>query len=192
MIEMEQPQLVLLDLMFPGTDGFELLRRIRAASGVLVICLTARDDEDTIVKTLRLGADDYVTKPFSPSELIARIEASLRRRVLVDQLEVRSLFELEELTIDFAARSVSVSGEEVNLTPTEYKLLSELASNAGRVLTHDEILRRVWGPEYSGESHLVRAIVRNVRRKLGDSARNPCFIFTMPQVGYRMAKPAGS
>ena len=189
LIEMEQPQLVLLDLMFPRADGFELLRRIRAASGVLVICLTARDDEDTIVKTLRLGADDYVTKPFSPSELIARIEASLRRRVLVDQMEVRARFELEDMTIDFAARRVSVSGEEVSLTPTEYKLLSELASNAGRVLTHDEILRRVWGPEYFGESHLVRAIVRNLRRKLGDSARNPRFIFTMPQVGYRMAKP---
>ncbi len=190
LIELEQPQLVLLDLMFPTADGFELLVRIREASGVPVICLTARDGEGDIVNALKLGADDYVTKPFSPSELVARIEASLRRRVLVDQIEVRPPLEFEGLTIEFAARRVTVSGDEAKLTPTEYKLLYELATNAGRVLTYNQILQRVWGPEYDGESQLVRAMIRNLRRKLGDSARNPRLIFTVPQVGYRMDEPS--
>ena len=192
LIESEDPQVVLLDLMFPGASGFELLERIREVSGVSVICVTARDDEEHTVRALRLGADDYITKPFSPAELLARIEASLRRRVLVDQMEVRPPFELDGLFIEFGARRVSVSGEEVNLTPMEYKLLYELATNAGRALTHDQLLQRVWGPEYSGESQLVRAIVRNLRRKLGDDARRPRFIFTLPQVGYRMAGPHSS
>ena len=187
LVELEQPQLVLLDLMFPGASGFDILQRIREVSGVPVICVTAKDDEEHTVRALRLGADDYITKPFSPPELLARVEASLRRRALVDQMEVRPPFELGEMVIEFASRRVSVSGEEVKLTPTEYKLLYELATNAGRVLTHDELLQRVWGPEYSGESQLVRAIVRNLRRKLGDDARRPRFIFTLPQVGYRMA-----
>ena len=188
-VELEEPQLVLLDLIFPDGDGFEALAQLRASSGVPVICLTARDGESDIVRALRLGADDYVTKPFAPTELVARIEASLRRRVLVDQMEVRAPFEHEDLRIDFAAQRVSVSGEEVDLTPTEYKLLHELAVNAGRVLTHDQILHRVWGAEYAGESHLIRAIVRNLRRKIGDDARNPRFIFTVTHVGYRMSRP---
>ena len=192
LVEVEEPQLVLLDLMFPNASGFDLLQRIRETSGVPVICVTARDDEEHTVRALRLGADDYITKPFSPPELLARIEASLRRRVLVDQIEVRPPFEHDEMIIDFASRRVSISGEEIKLTPTEYKLLHELATNAGRVLTHDQLLQRVWGPEYSGESQLVRAIVRNLRRKLGDDARRPRFIFTLPQVGYRMATPHSS
>ncbi len=188
-VELEEPQLVLLDLLFPDGDGFEVLAQLRASSGVPVICLTARDDESDIVRALRLGADDYVTKPFAPTELVARIEASLRRRVLVDQMEVRPPFERKDLRIDFAAQRVSVAGEEVDLTPTEYKLLHELAVNAGRVLTHDQILHRVWGAEYAGESHLIRAIVRNLRRKIGDDARDPRFIFTVTHVGYRMSQP---
>ena len=188
-VELEEPQLVLLDLIFPDGDGFEVLTQLRASSGVPVICLTARDDESDIVKALRLGADDYVTKPFAPSELVARIEASLRRRVLVDGMEVRPPFEHEGLRIDFAAQRVYISEEEVDLTPTEYKLLHELAVNAGRVLTHDQILHRVWGDEYAGEGHLIRAIVRNLRRKIGDDARKPRFIFTVTHVGYRMSRP---
>ncbi len=192
LIELEQPQLVLLDLMFPGASGFDLLQRIREISGVPVICVTAKDDEEHTVRALKLGADDYITKPFSPPELLARVEASLRRRAFIDQLEVRPPFELDELVIEFGSRRVSVSGEEIKLTPTEYKLLHELATNAGRALTHDQLLRRVWGPEYSGESQLVRAIIRNLRRKLGDDARKPRFIFTLPQIGYRMAGPHSS
>ena len=190
LLEMEQPQIVLLDLMLPGISGFDLMESIREVSGVPVIFLTAREDPEDTVRALRLGADDYITKPFSPSELLARIEACLRRRVIPDLVEARPAFVLEDLAINYAARQVSLSGETVYLTATEYKLLYELSVNAGRVLTNDQILQRVWGPEYTGERQLVRAIVRNLRRKLGDDARNPRFIFTVPQVGYRMTGPA--
>ncbi len=190
LVEKEEPQVLLLDLLFPDASGFDVLEQIREISGVPVIFLTARDNEEDAVRALRLGADDYITKPFSPSELLARVEASLRRRVLPDQLEVRPPLALNDMMIDYTARRVSVSGEEVPLTPTEYKLLYQLAVNAGRALTNDQILQRVWGPDYLGESQLVRAIVRNLRRKLRDDARNPRFIFTVPQVGYRMAGPS--
>jgi two-component system KDP operon response regulator KdpE len=167
----------------------ELLRRIREMSGVPVIFLSARDREEDAVEALKAGADDYITKPFAPSELLARIEAVLRRRVMPDQIEMRPPFVLGELTIDFSRRRTILSGEEVKLTATEYKVLYQLAINAGMVLTHDQLLQRVWGPEYSGETQLVRAFIRNLRRKLRDDARDPDFIFTETQVGYRMPKP---
>lgn len=189
MVEDEDPDLMLLDLQLPGTDGFELLRHVRERSGMPVMFLTARADSELAAKALRAGADDYVTKPFSPSELVARIEASLRRRVLADQTEVRPPYRLGPLEVDFNDRRVTVNGSPVALSATEYKLLLELATNAGRVLTHDQILHNVWGPEYSGENELVRSFIRNLRRKLGDDARNPRYILTEPQVGYRMARP---
>ena len=189
--ELEEPDLVLLDLGLPGMDGLELLGRLREFSGVPVIFLTAHTDSETATKVLRAGADDYIAKPFAPTELTARIEASLRRRVLPDQTEVRPRFELEDLVVDFAQRRVSVGGKPVALSATEYKLLYELATNAGRVLTHDQILHGVWGAEYSGEHELVRSFIRNLRRKLGDDARNPRYVFTEPQVGYRMPSPTG-
>ena len=151
LVEMEEPQLVLLDLNIPGSSGFDLLKRIREISGVPVIFLTARDSEEDTIRALRMGADDYITKPFSPSELLARMESALRRRVLPDQVEVRPPYEYKGLKIDFARRRAVVEGSDVALTPTEYKLLYELATNAGRVLTHDQILQRVWGPEYTGD-----------------------------------------
>jgi PAS domain S-box-containing protein len=187
--ETDDPDMLLLDMQLPGTDGFELLRRVREFSGVPVMFLTARSDSEVAAKALRAGADDYVTKPFSPSELVARIEASLRRRVLSDQTEVREPYRLRDLELDFNDRRVTVGGTAVSLSATEYKLLLELATNAGRVLTHDQILHNVWGPEYSGENELVRSFIRNLRRKLGDDARNPRYILTEPQVGYRMARP---
>lgn len=189
LVEMEEPDLVLMDLNLPGVSGFELLERIREFSGVPVIFLTANADSATAARALHAGADDYVTKPFAPSELLARIEASLRRRVLPDQTEVRPPFHLDGLQLDFADRRVTVAGERVALSATEYKLLYALAINAGRVLTHDQILHNVWGPEYSGENELVRSFIRNLRRKLGDDARNPRYILTEPQVGYRMPRP---
>jgi DNA-binding response OmpR family regulator len=189
LVELEEPDLVLLDLMLPGISGFELLQRIREFSGVPVIFVTARDRDEDTVQALKMGADDYITKPFSPSELLARIEAALRRRVLADQIEVRPPFMLKDLVINFAERRVAVGGQPVSLSATEYKILYELASHAGMVLTHDQILQRVWGPEYAGEIELVRSFIRNLRRKLGDDARNPRYILTEPQVGYRMPRP---
>jgi DNA-binding response OmpR family regulator len=189
LVELEEPDLVLLDLMLPGVSGFELLQRIREFSGVPVIFVTAREQNEDTVQALKMGADDYITKPFSPSELLARIEASLRRRLLADQIEVRPSFVLHDLVISFAERRVIVGDQPASLSATEYKILYELASHAGMALTHDQILQRVWGPEYSGEAELVRSFIRNLRRKLNDNARNPRYILTEPQVGYRMPKP---
>ena len=136
-----------------------------------------------------MGADDYMTKPFSPSELLARIEATLRRRVMSDQIEARPPFTLGELTVNFAERRVTVGGRPISLSTTEYKVLYELDTHAGMVLTHDQMLQKVWGQDYQGEAKLVRSFIRNLRRKLGDDARHPRFVFTEPQVGYRMPRP---
>lgn len=189
LVESEEPDLVLMDLMLPGTTGFELLQQIREFSGVPVIFLTARNRDEDMVQALRMGADDYITKPFSPTELLARIEVVLRRRVLPDQMEVRPPFLLDDLSINFAERRVVVGQAPISLSATEYKVLYELATHAGMVLTHEQILQRVWGPEYGGETELVRSFIRNLRRKLGDDARNPRYVFTEPQVGYRMPRP---
>ena len=189
LIEQEEPDLVLLDVTLSGFDGFDLLRNIREFSGVPVMILTARSDEEDMVRALRMGADDYITKPFSTSELIARIEVALRRRLMPDQIEVMPRYLVGDLELDFAHRMVTVGGEVVSLTATEYKVLYELANHAGMVMTHGQILQRVWGPDYGGETELVRSFIRNLRRKLGDDARNPTYIFTEPQVGYRMPKP---
>jgi PAS domain S-box-containing protein len=189
LVELEEPDLVVLDLRLPGVSGFDLLQHIRELSQVPVIFLTASDSEEDAVQALKAGADDYITKPFSPSELLARIEAVLRRRAAADPSETRRSLVLEDLTVNFADREVTLAGEPVSLSATEYKLLYELATHAGRVLTYDQILQRVWGPEYSGETELVRSFVRNLRRKLHEDASNPRFILTERQVGYRMPKP---
>jgi len=188
LVEIEEPDVVLLDLMFPETSGIELVKQIREFSNVPVIVLTA-SDKDT-VEALNAGGDDYITKPFSPTELVARIETALRRHSTSPRSEVRqSSFTLNGLVINFAERLVSVEGEPVSLSAMEYKLLYEFATNAGRVLTYEQILQRVWGPEYSGETELVRSMARHLRRKLGDEGRNPRYIFNESQIGYRMPKP---
>jgi len=189
LLDQEEPDLVLLDVTLSGADGFDLLEHIREVSGVPVMILTAKDDDEDMVRALRMGADDYITKPFSTSELLARIEVALRRRLMPDQIEVRPPFLLDDLLLDFTHRLVTVEGEAISLTATEYKVLYELANHAGMVMTHGQILQRVWGPDYGGETELVRSFIRNLRRKLGDDARNPKYIFTEPQVGYRMPKP---
>ena len=188
-LEIEQPDLVLLDLILPGVSGFDVMKRIRKVSTVPVIFLSGHSGEEHIVQALRMGADDYIVKPFSPNELVARIEASLRKRAVFDHAEVQKPYRLGELNIDYMERGVTIFDRPVHLTATEYKLLFELSINSGRVLTHDQILQRVWGPEYSGDAQLVRAMVKKVRRKLGEDGSDPKYIMTQPRVGYMMAKP---
>lgn len=189
LVETEEPDVVLLDLRLPGSSGFQVLRQVRQFSTVPIIFLTASDRDEDVVRALDMGADDYMKKPFSSSELLARIKVALRRRAIDEGADVRRPFVLGDLTIDFAERRVSVKDRSVNLSATEYRLLLELATHAGRVLTHQQILQRVWGPDYSEETDLVRSFIRNLRRKLGDDARRPQFVFTEPQVGYRMPRP---
>jgi PAS domain S-box-containing protein len=187
-VELERPDLILLDLRLPGISGFDLLARIREFSPAPVIFLTASDSSDDTVRALKLGADDYVTKPFAPSELLARIEAALRRRSLPGTSETRPPFKVKDLEVNFAERRVLLEGKEISLSATEYKLLYELATHSGLVLTFDQILQRVWGAEYAGETELVRSFIRNLRRKLNDDAKQPRYILTERQIGYRMVK----
>ena len=193
LFELERPHLVLLDVRLPGTSGFELLQRLHEHSDVPVIFLSGSGRDENIVRALDMGAADYIVKPFSPTELIARIETALRKWTSQNEPKERRPYRLGDLTIDYSERTVTVIDRMVHLTPTEYKLLFELSTNAGRVLTHDQLLGRIWGTEYtSGESHLIRLTLRNLRKKLGDDARNPRYIFTEPGVGYRMARPSAT
>jgi len=183
------PDLIILDIMMPGINGYELCNRIRQFSQVPIIMLTAKDSEQDTIEGLDVGADDYVTKPFLARELLARIRASLRR---ARQWDERSSppFRLDDLVVDFSNHRVQRSGKEVRLTATEYRLLSYLARNAGRVLTADAILTVVWGDRYYGDVHLLQSTMANLRSKLGDDARNPRYIVTRSGIGYMMKKEA--
>ena len=183
----QRPNLVLLDLMLPGSDGLELMRDILKTSDVPVMFLSAYGQDEVVARALDTGAADYVVKPFSPTELAARIRAALRKRVEPQSPEPAGPYSGGALRIEYAQRRVTLAGEPVELTATEYAVLYELAVNAERVLTHNVILQRVWGPERVGEPWLVRDVVKRLRRKLSDDAQNPTYIFTEPRVGYRMA-----
>ncbi len=179
------PDLILLDVMLPDIDGFEVLQMIREVSDVPVIMLTAKGEEDDRVRGLELGADDYVTKPFSPRELVSRVRAVLRRSEAL-KASTRGLIEVDDrLKIDFERRQVWVDGKLVSLRPTEYRLLYHLVQNAGLVLTHDQILVKVWGYEYRDEPHYVRLYVNYLRKKLEKDPSNPQYILTERGVGYR-------
>ena len=186
LMEASDPQLVLLDLMLPGTDGIKLMQEILEMADVPVIFLSAYGQEEYVTRAFDLGAVDYIVKPFAPMELAARIRAALRKSWSVQQSAEPYL--LRDLSIDYAQRSVTVAGRPVELTPIEYRLLYELSVNAGRVLTHDYLLRRIWGPEYLGYSQPVRSFVKKLRHKLGDDPKSPMYIYTQPRVGYRMEK----
>lgn len=179
------PDLVLLDVMMPDLDGFEVLRIIRETSNVPVIMLTAKGEEDDRVRGLELGADDYITKPFSPRELVSRVRAVLRRTESVSGTS-HGIIEVDEhLKLDFDRREVWLDGKLVQLRPTEYRLLYHLVQNAGWVVTHDQLLAKVWGYEYRDEPHYVRLYINYLRKKLEADPANPKYILTERGVGYR-------
>ena len=179
------PDLILLDVMMPDIDGFEVLRTIREISQVPVIMLTAKGEEDDKVKGLELGADDYVTKPFSPRELVSRVKAVLRRGSTFEEGDEGFIEVDERLKIDFGRREVWVEEELIKLRPTEYRLLYHLVQNAGWVLTHDQILTKVWGYEYRDEPHYVRLYINYLRKKIEKDPANPVYILTERGIGYR-------
>jgi len=179
------PDVVLLDVMMPDLDGFEVLKLIREVSQVPVIMLTAKGEEDDRVKGLELGADDYVTKPFSPRELVSRVRAVLRRTE-ASGFSSREVYEVDEnLKMDFSRREIWVGGKLVKLRPTEYRLLYHLVQNAGWVMTYDQLLSKVWGYEYRDEPHYVRLYVNYLRQKIEKDPANPRYILTERGVGYR-------
>jgi len=179
------PDLVILDVMMPDIDGFEVLKLIREVSSVPVIMLTAKGEEDDRVRGLELGADDYVTKPFSPRELVSRVRAVLRRNESTG-IPSKELIEVDDrLRIDFGRREIWVEGKLVKLRPTEYRLLYHLVQNAGWVMTYDQILSKVWGYEYRDEPHYVRLYINYLRQKIEKDPANPVYILTERGVGYR-------
>ena len=189
LIEEQNPDVILLEPTLPWNDGFEVLARIGRASQAPVIFLAGQEWHQQIGRAFELGAFDYIAKPFTTTELLARVDVALRKAGTPGWKEPSENFVHEGLSIDYAERRVTVDGRPTHLTATEYKLLSELSTAAGRVLTHEQILLRVWGPLYANDARIVRQYVKEVRRKLGDNAARPKYIFTEPGVGYRMAKP---
>jgi len=181
----ELPDLVLLDVMMPEMDGFETLERLREISTVPVIMLTVKGDEADRIRGLELGADDYVTKPFSPRELASRIKAVLRRAEMPSPV-ARTVIPIDDrLQVDFPQREVIVEGQRVRLRPTEYRLLYHLVNNAGWVMTHEMLLSKVWGYEYRDESGLLRLYITYLRQKIEPDPANPRYIFTERGIGYR-------
>ncbi len=179
------PDLVILDVMMPDMDGFETLRLLREVSAVPVIMLTVKADEADKVRGLELGADDYVTKPFSPKELSSRVKAVLRRTEMPAPVE-KSVTRIDDyLQIDFDRRLVIAGGTEIKLRPTEYRLLYHLVNNAGRIMTHEQLLSKAWGYEYREESHYLRLYITYLRQKIEPDPANPQYILTERGVGYR-------
>ncbi|HVD30837.1 MAG TPA: response regulator transcription factor [Methylomirabilota bacterium] len=186
MIHSEQPDLVVLDLALPKRDGFAVLEQVRQKTDLPIIVLTARGLEDDKIKGLRLGADDYLTKPFSPRELVARIESVLRRSM--PRAARSGTIDTHDLAIDLTARRVRRAGKDIHFTPTEFNLLAELASHPGEALTHDVLLARVWGPEYRYETQYLKVYVGRLRDKIERAPEEPTLIQTVRGVGYRFAR----
>jgi DNA-binding response OmpR family regulator len=183
----QNPDLVLLDIMMPVMDGYTLCSRIREFSQIPIIMVTAKGNIEEIARGLNSGADDYVTKPFSSKVLIARVKAVLRRAKVWDK-HPEPTFQSGELMVDFASHQVNLAGKQIDLTATEYRLLSYLIHNAGRLVTSDQILEAVWGEEYVGEHLLLRVNIARLRHKLGDDAKEPRFIFSRIGIGYMFIK----
>ena len=180
------PDLVITDLAMPNVDGLELCRRLRAISQVPIIVLSAKGEEKTKVEALDLGADDYVTKPFGINELLARIRTALRHAGRPDGADADSCFTFGEVRVDMARRLVFVANKEIHLTAIEYKLLSTLVRHAGKVVTHRQLLKEVWGPLHVEEGHYLRVYMRQLRNKLESTPANPKYLVTELGVGYRL------
>lgn len=189
LVDAERPDLVILDVMLPGIDGYELCQRITEAFSVPIIMLTAKAHESDKVRGLDLGADDYLTKPFHPDELLARVRAVLRRARGASAAASHNVVAVGGLVVDLARRRVTLDGREVDLSPTEYKLLHHLALQPGRVVPHDELLTRVWGAEYREEVEYLRQYIYYLRHKLEDNPRLPRYIRSKPGLGYFLAVP---
>ncbi len=191
-IEHASPNLVLLDVMMPRMDGFTVCQKVREFSTVPIIIVTARGQDQDKVKGLDLGADDYLTKPFSVDELLARVRAVLRRSQFTSNEQAQGLQKLAtigDLTIDYTQHMVTMQGKEITLSPTEYRLLSYLAQNAGRIVTQDLLLEHVWGAEYVGESHMLQVNINRLRRKVEDDPTHPRYLKTKVGIGYVLTAP---
>jgi two-component system KDP operon response regulator KdpE len=185
----EQPDLIVLDLGLPDIDGMEVIRQVRSWSQVPIVILSARGQEHEKVEALDAGADDYLTKPFSVGELLARIRVALRHAVQVAGQSGEPVFELGALRVDLARRQVFLGTQEMHLTPIEYRLLVTMVKYSGRVVTHRQLLKEVWGPDAVRETHYLRVYMAQLRRKLEADASRPQFLLTEPGVGYRLAAP---
>ncbi len=189
---LRQPDLVILDLGLPDMDGLEVIRQLRGWSAIPIIVLSARQQEGDKVLALDAGADDYLTKPFGVAELLARLRVALRHASRSGSASDSPIFEVGDLHVDLALRQVFVAGAEVHLTPIEFKLLATLVQHAGKVLTHRQLLRAVWGPGYADESHYLRVFVAQLRRKIEADPARPRYLITEPGVGYRLRAEVAS
>jgi two-component system KDP operon response regulator KdpE len=179
------PDVILLDLGLPDMDGLEVINKIREWSAVPVIVISAREQEGDKIKALDGGADDYLTKPFGAGELLARIRVALRHAAPKDQDRGEAFFVVEDLKIDFLKRQVHRGAQEIHLTPIEYRLLTVLVRNAGRVMTHRQLLKEVWGPPYIEQTHYLRVFMNQLRKKIEADSTRPCFLLNEPGIGYR-------
>jgi two-component system KDP operon response regulator KdpE len=182
-----QPDVIIIDLGLPDMDGVDVIRRLREWTAVPIIVLSARGQERDKVTALDAGADDYVSKPFGASELVARIRVALRHAAGASHEADEAAFKVGELQVDRLRRHVSLGGTEVRLTPTEYKLLTTLIGHAGKVVTHQQLLREVWGPAHTDQAHYVRIYMAHLRHKLEAEPARPRYLLTEPGVGYRLA-----
>ncbi len=190
LVETESPEVVILDIGLPDIDGYQVLKEIRRFSDVPVLMLTVRGDDTDVARGLELGADDYITKPFSHIELIARVQAVLRRAQGIAVTDDERPFAAGKLSVDFARNEVLINGESVKLTSTERKLLYYLIRNEGRILSHESLLTKVWGDTYVDARDLLRVHIQHLRQKLEDSAESPSIIVTEHGIGYKFIRPS--
>jgi two-component system KDP operon response regulator KdpE len=191
LVETESPDVVILDIGLPDIDGYQVLKEIRRFSDIPVIMLTVRGEDTDIAKGLELGADDYITKPFSHIELIARVQAVLRRAQGLAVTDEERPFTSGRLSVDFSRNEVTLGGHPVKLTSTERKLLYHLIRNEGRILSHESLLAKVWGDTYVDARDLLRVHIQHLRQKLEDNAESPNIIVTEHGIGYKFIRPAG-